>query len=225
MLSHGGLIGAAGSAVGSGNTLGFLGYSDAGGSSYYDVSTSVTVPAGCAYAIIAICGYNNPYRTVSTLTLGGVSATPIYVATSSSAESYYIYGVVPPSVGSLTYHRALNDDLTIGGSDTLIYLDGVPSLHDSDITIVGAATNSISWTLDSVNGGLGLAFANTWSGSGGAPVMTAQSQTLIANITSGAYYFGSGRKDASGLTITLGATTASAQTNWSGVGISLSPPA
>lgn len=55
--------------------------------------------------------------------------------------------------------------------------------------------------------------------------MTAQSQTLIANITSGAYYFGSGRKDASGSTITFGATTASAQTNWSGVGISLSPPA
>lgn len=90
-----------------------------------------------------------------------VSATPIYVATSNSAESYYIYGVVPPSVGSLTYHRAFDGDLTIGGSDTLIYLDGVPSLHDSDITIVGAATNSISWTLDSVNGGLGLAFANT----------------------------------------------------------------
>ncbi len=225
MLSHGGLIGAAGSAVGSGNTLGYLGYSNAGGDVYYDVWTAVTVPVGCAYAIIAICGYTNPYRTISTLTLGGVSATPIYVATSNSAESYYIYGVVPPSVGSLTYHRAFNGDLTIGGSDTLIYLDGVPSLHDSDITIVGAATNSISWTLDSVNGGLGLAFANTWAGSGGAPVMTAQSQTLIANITSNSYYFGSGRKAASGSTITLGATTASAQTNWSGVGISLSPPA
>lgn len=205
--------------------IAYLGYAvveDYGGS----MSQSVTVPANTDYAILFVGGWNNPARTVSSMSLGGTNATNLYTrATTNSYQDSYVYGVATSS-GSKTFAATFSGSFAEGGVAIIVFLGGVDSANplvatnyaETEITVLASTT----WTdMTSVADGIGLVFATAYTGTGLVP--TSQSQTQIVSSTYSSDGYIAGYKLTTSAATTLGISTNGNQNYWGAVAVTLRP--
>src|SRR5574343_322633 len=90
------------------------------------MSQSLTVPDGANYAVIFIGGWNATSITVSSMSLGGISATNLYTRATypDSYQDSYIYGVATSS-GSKTFAASFSGSFAEGGIAIIVFLSGV----------------------------------------------------------------------------------------------------
>lgn len=187
------------------------------------MSQSVTVPDGTNYAVIFVGGWSSTAATVSSMSLGGTSATNLYTrAINDNAQDSYIYGVAT-SAGSKTFAASFSSAFSEGGIAILVFLSGINTA--SPLTTDGTGySESISdaartKTIDSVPtaaGGIGLVFGTCYN-DGGVFDFDVQSQTSIVEASSdyNSEYYGAGYKATTGAATTFGSSQSEGQGNYS----------
>ena len=191
------------------------------------VSQAVTVPTGTNYAVIFYGGWSSTVRTVTSISLGGTSASNLYTrANSDDAQDSYVYGVAT-SEGSKTLALTMSGAMTEGGIVQIAFLSGVdtsnPLVATNFAETTSSALSGATWTnMASAADGIGLVFATGYA----ADVIftiTAQSQTQMLNGTYNSDDYVAGYKLTTAATTTFGITVDENQRYWSAVVVTLRP--
>jgi hypothetical protein len=191
------------------------------------VSQAVTVPTGTNYAVIFYGGWSSTVRTVSALSLGGVSASNLYTrANADDAQDSYVYGVAT-SEGSKTLALTMSGAMTEGGIVQIAFLSGVDTSNPLVATNYAETTSSVlsgaTWTnMTSVVDGIGFVFATGFA-TDVTFTITAQSQTQALNGTYNSDDYVAGYKLTTATTTTFGITVGENQRYWSAVVVTLRP--
>jgi hypothetical protein len=191
------------------------------------VSQAVTVPTGTNYAVIFYGGWSSTVRTVSALSLGGVSASNLYTrANADDAQDSYVYGVAT-SEGSKTLALTMSGAMTEGGIVQIAFLSGVdtsnPVVATNYAETTSSALSGATWTnMTSVVDGIGFVFATGFA-TDVTFTITAQSQTQALNGTYNSDDYVAGYKLTTATTTTFGITVGENQRYWSAVSITLRP--
>jgi hypothetical protein len=191
-------------------------------------SQSVTVPANTSHALIFIGGWNTSGNGVSSISLGGTSATLVIARAESSAEQDMLAYIVATSEGSKTFSASMTNAFTEGGISVLVYLSGVDATtpivdsdyHKTELT----AVSSVTRTLDTIADGIGVVFATCYQNTNLA--VTEQSQTQIVN--AGPYnsdYYAAAYKTTAGITATFGINSSGDSNYHSSLYVTLRPSA
>ena len=189
------------------------------------VSQSVTVPTGTNYAVIFYGGWSSTVRTVSALSLGGVSASNLYTrANADDAQDSYLYGVAT-SEGSKTLALTMSGAMTEGGIVQIAFLSGVdttnPVVATNFAEAIAYAVAGATWTnMTSAVDGIGLVFATGYN-TENTLTITAQSQTQIFNSSYNSDNYAAGYKLTTATTTTFGITVGGLQRYWSAVVVTL----
>lgn len=188
-------------------------------------NTTISVPADCTYALIYLSGWNSPAATVSAApAINSSGATHLSTYTSTEGNQSYLYGKLSPSTGSVSFTAAMSKAWAEGGIAIVLYFKGVNTstpVADSDSANSGSSGATISLTLDSTSGDLGVIVG---AGYQGAIDFEKGSQTLIFEYVSGTGY-NSDYCGAAYLTATSSTVSLSMSGEWPGAAAAVLKPA
>lgn len=165
------------------------------------MSRAVTVPAGTAMVLVYVNSWNNPGRTVTSMTLSGSAFIQVRQDLTLDGDQSHLYVGLAPVSG--TFSASFSGAFSEGGIAMLVFLDGASSIVSSAVAnLPNSAT--LNFSLASAPGDLALLFAGTWQSA--VNVSQAGQTPLVSGGPFNTNYYGVATKRATGSSTSLSAS-------------------